>query len=84
MEGTREGLDAARARGQRLGRPPAMTGEQIRQARDLLTLPGNSISSIARLLGVSRSTVYKYLPEPAGGNRPAADQIPPADGIRPA
>jgi DNA invertase Pin-like site-specific DNA recombinase len=84
VEGTREGLDAARARGQRLGRPPAMTGEQIRQARDLLTLPGNSISSIARLLGVSRSTVYKYLPEPAGGNRPAADQIPPADGIRPA
>ncbi len=35
-----------------------MTGEQIRQARDLLTLPGNSISSIARLLGVSRSDVF--------------------------
>ncbi len=51
-------VDAARARGQRLGRPPAMTGEQIRQARDLLTLPGNSISSIARLLGVSRSDVF--------------------------
>ena len=51
VEGTREGLDAARARGQRLGRPPAMTGEQIRQARDLLTLPGNSISSIAGCSG---------------------------------
>ena len=49
-----------------------MTGEQIRQARDLLTLPGNSISSIARLLGVSRSTIYKYLPELADGHRPAA------------
>ena len=77
MEGTREGLDAARARGQRLGRPPAMTAEQIRQARDLLTLPGNSISSIARLLGVSRSTIYKHLAELAGGHRPAAAQIPP-------
>jgi DNA invertase Pin-like site-specific DNA recombinase len=76
VEGTREGLDAARARGQRLGRPPAMTAEQIRQARDLLTLPGNSISSIARLHGVSRSTLYKYLPEFAGGHRPAAAQIP--------
>lgn len=77
IEGTREGLDAARARGQRLGRPPpAMTAEQIRQARDLLTLPGNSISSIARLHGVSRSTLYKYLPELAGGHRPAAAQIP--------
>ena len=49
-----------------------MTGEQIRQARDLLTLPSNSISSIARLLGVSRSTIYKYLPELADGHRPAA------------
>jgi DNA invertase Pin-like site-specific DNA recombinase len=76
-EGTREGLDAARARGQRLGRPPAMTGGQIRQARDLLTLPGNSISSIARLLGVSRSTIYKHLAELADGHRPAA-QIPPS------
>jgi len=77
VEGTREGLDAARARGQRFGRPPAMTGEQIRQARDLLTLPGNSISSIARLLGVSRSTIYKHLPELAAGRNPAAAQIPP-------
>src|ERR1035437_2678109 len=75
VEGTREGLDAARARGQRLGRPPAMTGEQIRQARDLLTLPGNSISSIARLLGVSRSTIYKYHPELADGYREARAQI---------
>jgi DNA-binding CsgD family transcriptional regulator len=74
-EGTREGLDAARARGQRLGRPPAMTAEQIRQARDLLTLPGNSISSIARLHGVSRSTIYKYLPELADGHYPAG-QVP--------
>ena len=35
VEGTREGLDAARARGVRLGRPSAMTAEQIRHARDL-------------------------------------------------
>ena len=55
-----------------------MTGEQIRQARDLLTLPSNSISSIARLLGVSRSTIYKHLPELADGHRPAAGQIPPS------
>jgi transposase-like protein len=53
-----------------------MTAEQIRQARDLLTLRDNSISSIARLLGVSRSTIYKHLPELADGHRPTA-QIPP-------
>ena len=40
--------------------------------------PGNSISSIARLLGVSRSTIYKHLPELAAGHNPAAVQIPPS------
>jgi len=83
-EGTREGLDAARARGQRLGRPPAMTAEQIRQARDLLTLPGHSIASIARLLGVSRSTIYKHLAQLTDGDRPAAGQIPPTRPGHPA
>jgi transposase-like protein len=46
-----------------LGRPPAMTPEQVRHARALLTEPGNTVASIARLLGVSRSTIYKYVPE---------------------
>ena len=63
VEGTLEGLDAARARGQRLGRPPAMTPEQVGHARALLARLDASIASIARLLGVSRSTLYKYVPE---------------------
>jgi DNA invertase Pin-like site-specific DNA recombinase len=71
VEGTREGLDAARARGVRLGRPPAMTAEQIRHARDLLTRPDNTVSSIAWLLGVSRATIYKYVPELPARTRPA-------------
>ncbi len=72
VEGTREGLDAARARGTRLGRPSAMTAEQIRYARDLLTRPHNTVSSIARLLGVSRATIYKYVPEVTTGRVAAA------------
>ncbi|MFC4048399.1 recombinase family protein [Actinomadura syzygii] len=71
VQGTKEGLAAARARGQRLGRPPALTPEQIRQARALLTRPDESVSSIARLLGVSRSTLYNHIPE-LGGGRPHA------------
>lgn len=63
VEGTREGLDAARARGTRLGRPPALSPEQVRHARELLTRPDNTVAAIARLLGVSRSTLYKHLPE---------------------
>jgi len=48
-----------------------MTAEQIRHARDLLTRPDNTVSSIARLLGVSRATIYKYVPELPSGARPA-------------
>ena len=48
-----------------------MTAEQIRHARDLLTRPDNTVSSIARL-GVSRATIYKYVPEVTTGRVPAA------------
>jgi DNA invertase Pin-like site-specific DNA recombinase len=82
VQGTKEGLVAARARGQRLGRPPALTPEQIRQARDLLARPENTVSSIARLLGVSRSTIYKHVSDlrralPAPG--PAEPALAPVD-----
>ena len=71
-------LAAARARGVRLGRPPAMSAEQIRHARNLLTHPDNTVSSIARLLGVSRSTIYKYVPELGGRT---ADATPALDTV---
>ncbi|MFF9128409.1 recombinase family protein [Streptomyces sp. NPDC014889] len=67
VQGTHEGLAAARARGERIGRPPAMTAEQIRHARALLAQPENTITSIAKLLGISRTTLYKYVPELATG-----------------
>ncbi|WP_229324381.1 helix-turn-helix domain-containing protein [Streptomyces sp. UNOC14_S4] len=73
VQGTNEGLDVARAHGARLGRPPAVTGEQIRHACDPLTRPENTVPSIARLLGVSRNTVYKYVPELKGGRITLAD-----------
>ncbi|MEU5496193.1 recombinase family protein [Streptomyces griseofuscus] len=76
VQGTHEGLAAARARGQRLGRPPAMTEEQIRHARSMLADPEASISSIARMLGVSRTTIYKYVPELGAGARTALTSAP--------
>jgi transposase-like protein len=76
IEGTNEGLAAAR--GQKLGRPPAMTPEQIRHARALLTQPDATIASIARLLGVSRSTIYKYIPELKTGSDHQAIEVPTA------
>jgi transposase-like protein len=67
VQGTHEGLAAARARGERIGRPPVMTEEQIRHARALLVQPENTVTSIAKLLGVSRTTLYKYVPQLAAG-----------------
>ena len=49
-----------------------MTAEQIRHARDLLTRPDNTVSSIARLPGVSRATIYKYVPEVTTGRAGSA------------
>ena len=74
--GTSDGLAAARARGKRLGRPPALTEEQLREVRELLLRPENTVSGIARQLGVSRSTIYKYLP----GAFHASASVRPADG----
>ena len=54
----------------RLGWPPALTSEQIRHARNLLTRPEDTVS-IARLLGVSRATIYKYVPELPASTWPA-------------
>lgn len=79
VEGTCEGLAAAKVNGARLGRPPAMTPEQVRHARALLAEPDNTVASIVRLLGVSHSTIYKYVPElstnraldPGSGPQPA-------------
>jgi transposase-like protein len=44
-----------------------MTEQQIRHARALLAQPENTITSIAKLLGVPRTTLYKYVPELVAG-----------------
>lgn len=57
-DGTGEGLGAARARS-RPGRPTVMTAEKIAAARVLL--PKNSITAVARQIGVSRGTLYAHM-----------------------
>nr|WP_246575685.1 helix-turn-helix domain-containing protein [Actinospica durhamensis] len=61
-----------------------MTPEQVAHARDLLSRPENSVASIARLLSVSRSTIYKYVPELRGRSGAALDGTGPRRGILPA
>ncbi|MDX6430240.1 MAG: hypothetical protein QOE54_2606 [Streptosporangiaceae bacterium] len=63
VSATREGLDAARARGKVGGRPSVVNADIIRAARDMLPNPEHSITSIARLLGVSPGTLYNHIPD---------------------
>jgi DNA invertase Pin-like site-specific DNA recombinase len=61
VERTHAGLAAARKRGQRLGRKPSLTSEQIEFARKLID-SGESPRVVARSLKVGRSTLYRHLP----------------------
>jgi DNA invertase Pin-like site-specific DNA recombinase len=59
-EVTAEGQTAARARGQRIGHPPKLTPEQADLARQMHAA-GHPTPSIAAMLNVAASTVYRYL-----------------------
>jgi DNA invertase Pin-like site-specific DNA recombinase len=69
VEGTHEGLAAARARGRTGGRPPALTTDQIALAKQLADQTGEdgkrtyTITQIAGMLGVTRPTIYRALGE---------------------
>lgn len=57
---TKEGLAAARQRGARLGRPPKLTGEQIREAKQRIA-SGERVSIIADDYGVAAWTLSRAL-----------------------
>ena len=61
VEGTLEGLEAARARGRTGGRKPKLTDSQVKHARELYADGEHTVAQIAALLGVSRQTVYRIL-----------------------
>ncbi len=62
-ERTRAGLDAARARGRTGGRPKALNTKQAALAKSLYESGEHSIQDICDTLGISRGTLYKYIPE---------------------
>lgn len=59
-ERTVAGIRAAVARGERLGRPPALTPLLVREAKAMLKR-GDSPSHVARILRIGRSTLYRSL-----------------------
>jgi len=80
-EGTREGLDSARARGRVGGRKPKLTARQAEVARGMYEEKGDdgrrkyTVAEIAETFGVSRKTVYRHL-EPSGGRRQPGKTTP--------
>ena len=73
-EGTREGLESARARGRVGGRRPKLTTRQTEVARGMYAETGSdgkrryTVAEIADTFGVSRKTVYRHL-DPTGTRR---------------
>jgi DNA invertase Pin-like site-specific DNA recombinase len=67
VEGTNEGLDAARARGRTGGRKPKLTDGKAATVRRMYEAKGadgkrqHTVAEIAEAVGVHRTTVYEYL-----------------------
>ncbi len=62
-ERTMAGLQAARARGRQGGRPPALDEKKRKLAVKLYYEKEHSIAEILDIVGISRSTLYKYVRE---------------------
>jgi DNA invertase Pin-like site-specific DNA recombinase len=60
VEGTHEGIESAKARGRKGGRPAGLDPRRVRHARQLYD-QGETVSEIAKVLKVSRATVYRHL-----------------------
>ena len=83
-ERTRAGLLAARARGRRGGRPRALDERKLALARSLYRDPANPPGDIARTLGISRATLYRYVSVAAGRSRPLVGEREARSGSTPA
>lgn len=64
-ERTIAGLEAARARGRKGGRPAVMDSNKLAVAQSMYAAKKHTLQEIADTIGVSRTTVYRYLTEPA-------------------
>jgi DNA invertase Pin-like site-specific DNA recombinase len=61
LERTRAGLQAARQRGKRLGPPVKWRPDMATRARSLMTKDGLNADDAAKVLGVSRRTLFRGL-----------------------
>ncbi|MBU2957592.1 recombinase family protein [Paracoccus sp. 1_MG-2023] len=68
QERTKAGLRAAKRRGKRLGRPPALTDAQIIHAKSAIEARRETVSGMAEILGVNRSTLQRAISRDVEGS----------------
>jgi len=73
------GLAAARARGRKGGRPSKLDAEQVWQGRRMYDERELTVEQIGRVLGVSRTSIYRALGKQAGATG-SADNGSAGDG----
>lgn len=61
VERTRAGMASARIRGRHLDRPRALTSAQLHKAKEEIAADRETTASMAALLGVSRSPLWRAL-----------------------
>jgi DNA invertase Pin-like site-specific DNA recombinase len=61
-ERTHAGLKAARDRGRKGGRPPALSAADLAAAKAMLRDPEITVAEVAKRLHVSPATLYRHLP----------------------
>jgi DNA invertase Pin-like site-specific DNA recombinase len=62
-ERTQAGLEAARARGRKGGRPKALDAKKAELLYELYDSKNRTVNEICEIMGVSRPTLYSYLRE---------------------
>ena len=60
-ERTKAGLESARARGRRGGRPFKMTPAKVRLAMASMGQPETSVAALCQELGITRQTLYRHV-----------------------
>ena len=84
-ERTQAGLAAARARGRVGGRPTVWSPEKLQAAKAMYSSGEHDVAAIARVLGVSRASVYRGLARRDGSSLTAPPEVAvqPSKALRP-
>jgi DNA invertase Pin-like site-specific DNA recombinase len=69
-ERTKAGLEAARARGRKGGRPKSLNAQQRALALDLYVQRKHTVEEICRTLGISKPTLYAYVRGESSSSKP--------------